>query len=69
MNRRDFASLLLCSLGTAGCDLFQDKKQPLSGERIQVTTSFSRIVTKNIRSASDRWAIEMIDSRGRPSMV
>ncbi len=29
----------------------------------------SRIVTKNIRSASERWAIEMIDSRGLPSAV
>ncbi len=35
MNRRDFAALLL-SLGTAGCDLFKDKKQPLAGERISV---------------------------------
>jgi outer membrane protein assembly factor BamB len=42
MNRRDFASLLLCSLGTAGCDLFQDKKQPLSGERIPVLGLGSR---------------------------
>jgi outer membrane protein assembly factor BamB len=35
MNRRDFAALLL-SLGTAGCDMFKDKKQPLAGERISV---------------------------------
>jgi hypothetical protein len=42
MNRRDFASLLLLSLGTAGCDLFQDKKQPLSGERIPVLGLGSR---------------------------
>jgi len=26
----------LLSLGTAGCDLFKDKKQPLAGERISV---------------------------------
>src|SRR3954470_1015171 len=42
MNRRDFASLLLLSLGAAGCDLFQDKKQPLSGERIPVLGLGSR---------------------------
>ena len=35
MNRRDFASLLL-SLGLSGCDLFDEKKRPLSGERIPV---------------------------------
>ncbi len=35
MNRRDFTTLLL-SLGTAGCDMFKDKKQPLAGERISV---------------------------------
>ena len=35
MNRRDFGALLL-SLGTAGCDIFKDKKQPLAGERIPV---------------------------------
>lgn len=35
MNRRDFASLLL-SLGLAGCGLFDEKKQPLVGERIPV---------------------------------
>jgi outer membrane protein assembly factor BamB len=36
MNRRDFAALLLLSLGTAGCDMFKDKKTPLPGERIPV---------------------------------
>jgi outer membrane protein assembly factor BamB len=36
MNRRDFAALLLMSLGTAGCDMFKDKKVPLPGERIPV---------------------------------
>ena len=35
MNRREFAALLLAS-GTAGCGLFEDKKIPLSGERISV---------------------------------
>lgn len=35
MNRREFAALLLAS-GTAGCDLFRDKKTPLPGERIPV---------------------------------
>ncbi len=35
MNRREFAALLL-ALGTAGCDLFKDKKVPLPGERIPV---------------------------------
>ena len=41
MNRRDFASLLL-SLGLAGCDLFNEKKQPLGGERIPVLGLGSR---------------------------
>jgi outer membrane protein assembly factor BamB len=35
MKRRDFAALLL-ALGTAGCDWFKEKKQPLPGERIPV---------------------------------
>src|SRR5215471_11639240 len=35
MNRRSFAASLL-SLATTGCDLFKDKKVPLSGERIAV---------------------------------
>jgi outer membrane protein assembly factor BamB len=35
MNRREFAALLL-SLTPAACDWFQDKKQPLTGERISV---------------------------------
>ena len=35
MNRREFAALLLAS-GAAGCDLFKEKKTPLSGERISV---------------------------------
>jgi len=35
MNRRKFAALLV-ALGTAGCDLFKDKKVPLPGERIPV---------------------------------
>jgi len=41
MNRRDFASLLL-SFGLCGCDLFNDKKQPLGGERIPVLGLGSR---------------------------
>jgi len=35
INRRDFTALLL-GLGTAGCDMFKDKKQPLPGQRIPV---------------------------------
>jgi outer membrane protein assembly factor BamB len=35
MNRRDFGALLL-AFGAASCDMFKDKKQPLSGERISV---------------------------------
>ena len=38
-------------------------------DRIQAITSLSKMVTKNIRSASVRWAIEMIDSRGLFSFV
>jgi outer membrane protein assembly factor BamB len=41
MNRRDFASVLL-SFGLAGCDLFNEKKQPLGGERIPVLGLGSR---------------------------
>jgi outer membrane protein assembly factor BamB len=41
MNRRDFTSLLL-SLGLSGCDLFDEKKRPLSGERIPVLGLGSR---------------------------
>ena len=37
--------------------------------RTQETSSLSRIVTKNIRSASLRCAIERMDSRGLPSSV
>ncbi|HEX2151538.1 MAG TPA: pyrrolo-quinoline quinone, partial [Stellaceae bacterium] len=35
MNRRDFAALLLAS-AAAGCNLFDEKKTPLPGERISV---------------------------------
>jgi outer membrane protein assembly factor BamB len=42
MNRRDFTSLLLLSLGVAGCDAFKDKKQQLAGERIPVLGAGSR---------------------------
>ena len=37
--------------------------------RIHATISFSRIVTKNIRSDSERCAIERIATRGLPSSV
>ena len=35
--------------------------------RTQPRTSLSKSATKNIRSASPRWAIEMIETRGLPS--
>jgi hypothetical protein len=35
-------------------------------ERIQVTISLSKRVTKNMRSASERWAMLKIEARGRP---
>jgi hypothetical protein len=38
-------------------------------ERVHASTAESSMVTKNIRSASPRWAIEKIDTRGLPAGV
>ena len=46
------------------------RRLPVPGwPRIQPTTSLRSSVTKNIRSASPRWAIDRIETRGRPSGV
>ncbi len=46
------------------------RRLPVPGcARTQPSTSFSSIDTKNMRSASDRWAMEKIDTRALPSGV